>query len=493
MTLHEKHRDWLAERALDPALAEKFGLTSTQDGGGRFWLSVPYIEQGQVVNHKFRQVQAKRHRMDTGAPLVLWNHDVLLSEPVRSGQAPVVITEGEWDAMAAIQSGFPHTVSVPNGGPNEMTPGEISEENDAERYRFLWRAKAQLDAVSTFILAVDDDNVGRMLGAELARRLGPERCKFVTYPDGCKDLNDVLLNWGEGTVAGVLNAAKPYPIKGLYRMADFPRPPSLRSIPLNLPGAVDGPELVPGTLTVWTGFAGAGKTSLMVFVIADLMRRGVNVAMGSFETMVKPILETKVRAALLRCSDSDTGSPTYVSAERLAQADALINDRLSIICQDFSDEEHELTLEELLELCRLAVLRDSAQLIIIDPWNEIEHKRRQDESETDYTGRAIRAIKSFARQYGVAVWIVAHPKKPAMWGQKPAAPGLYDISGSAHWANKADYGAVIHRPNKESNVTELVICKVRMGLPGREQTLKLEWQWTNSTYLARSPGHGDEA
>ena len=127
-----------------------------------------------------------------------------------------------------------------------------------------------------------------------------------------------------------------------------------------------------------------------------------------------------------------------MSAERLADADALIENRYRVICQDFADEDHELTLEKLLELCRITVLRDGARLIIIDPWNEIEHKRRKNENETDYTGRSIRALKAFARAYNVALWVVAHPKKPMTFGQKPAAPGLYDISGSAHWANKAD-------------------------------------------------------
>lgn len=484
MSLHDKHKDWLEARGIDAALAEKFGLITTRDAAGKSWLTVPYVEHGKTLNHKYRKTMEKKHRMDGGAPLLLWNHDALLSDPVQNGQARVVITEGEWDALSALQSGFPYTVSVPNGGPKDPHRGEITEENDAERYRFLWRAKAILDPVCGFVLAVDDDDVGRLLAAELARRLGPERCFFVRYPDGCKDLNEVLDRHGEGAVALVLNSAKPYPVRGLYRFSDFPDPPALRSFPLNLPGADRAPELVPGTLTVWTGFAGSGKTSLMVFVIADLLRRGINVAMGSFETQIKPILQTKLRATLLRCSDKDTTQPQFVAPERVMEADQLLEERFSILCQDFADEDHELTLEEMLELGRIAVLRDGAQLLILDPWNELEHKRRPDETETDYTSRAIRAIKAFARAYDIAVWIVAHPKKPMTFGQKPAAPGLYDISGSSHWANKADYGVVIHRPDKQSTVTEVIVCKVRMGLPGREQTIKLDWQWTDSTYVS---------
>jgi twinkle protein len=479
MTIHEKHIEWLSGRAIDSVLAEKLGLSTTSDGGG-YWLSIPYLEHGRVINHKFRQAREKRHRMDSGAPLTFWNHDCLLSEPVQSGQAAVVITEGEWDAIAAIQSGFPHTLSVPNGAPKDPTQGPIDEQNDAERFRYLWRAKDLLDHVSTFLIAVDNDDVGRILALELVRRLGAERCRFVTYPDDCKDLNDVLKLHGEGAVARVLNEARAYPVKGLYRLSDFPEPPEVQSIALGIPGKPDCIELVPGTLTVWTGFAGAGKTSLMMFIISNLLQRGINVALGSFETQVKPILQNKLRAAILREYEKN------LTPSRLPAVDLMLDRQFVIMCQDMADEEHELTLEEILDMCRVAVLRDGVRLIILDPWNELEHKRRQDESETDYISRAIRAIKSFARLYNVAFWIVAHPKKPQMWGQKPSAPGLYDISGSAHWANKADYGAVIHRPNKESNQVELIICKVRMGLPGREQTFRLEWNWSTSSYSAVS-------
>ncbi|WP_198351060.1 AAA family ATPase [Flavisphingomonas formosensis] len=481
MQIHPKHVEWLEARSLSAELAVDLGLTSIERGG-KHWLTVPYLEHGKVVNHKYRLTGAKRHMMDSGAPLCLWNHDVLLSEEVRNGAA-VVITEGEWDAIAAIQSGFHPSVSVPNGGPDQAHKGEISEENDAERYRFIWRAKALLDEVKTFILAVDGDHVGRILAAELARRLGPERCRFVTYPDGCKDLNEVLEAHGEGGVARVLNSAKPYPVKGLYRLSDFPEPPPLETVNLGIPGMDDPPMLVMGTLTVWTGFAGAGKTSLLVFVIGQLLRRGIRIALGSFETLVKPILQTKLRATLLACSDKDVDNRNFVSAERLAEVDAMLEERVVIISQDIADEEHELTLEELLEDFRISAIRDATRLFIVDPWNEIEHKRRPEESETDYTGRAIRALKAFARLYNVAVWIVAHPKKPMQWGQRPVAPGLYDVSGSAHWANKADYGFVIDRPNKELPVTELACTKVRMGLPGREQTIKLEWHWRYSNYL----------
>ena len=41
------------------------------------------------------------------------------------------------------------------------------------------------------------------------------------------------------------------------------------------------------------------------------------------------------------------------------------------------------------------------------------------------------------------------------------APSLY-----WHFANKADYGLVYHRPDKTVNEASLAVVKVRMGLPG---------------------------
>ena len=52
-------------------------------------------------------------------------------------------------------------------------------------------------------------------------------------------------------------------------------------------------------------------------------------------------------------------------------------------------------------------------------------------------------IKNFAKTNSVHVWLVAHPRQMQAW--KGAAPTLYDISGSAHFNNKADVGIVVHR------------------------------------------------
>lgn len=483
--LHQPHMDWIEARGIDVELASRFGLSTTSDGG-KHWLSVPYIERGQTINHKHRMTSAKRHRMDEGAPLTLWNHDTLVDcDP----NVPLVITEGEWDALTAIHCGKWHAVSVPNGAPgeNEESVPDPTPENDRTRYAYLWRSRELLDRVQTIVLATDADGPGRKLCQELARRLGPERCKFVVYPDDCKDLNDVLLKHGAATVTRVIDGAKPYPIKGLYRIDDFPEPPEMEARSLGLPYLDEFWRLVPGTFSVVTGYPGHGKTSFILWLIAHQLRVGVNVALGSFETLVKPILQRRLRACLIGCGEY------ALPAASLPEADRILAERLTIIAHNIDEPDEEMTLEELIENARIAVIRDGVKLLVIDPWNEIEHKRRSDESETDYTGRAIRALKAFAKAYECAVWLVAHPRKPMVDGVKPKPPGLYDIAGSANFANKADYGISVHRPNPDKNVSEILIRKVRMGLPGKMGTVEAEWRARESKYIAYPPETAESA
>jgi twinkle protein len=466
--LHPRHAAWIEARGISADLASKLGLVTVNENGAA-WLAVPYVERGRTVNHKYRLTSEKRHRMDPDAPLILWNHDCLLEE----SDQPLVICEGEWDAMTALQLGW-RAVSVPNGAPSQAT----DDPANAKRYEFLWRARDLLNRVPRIVLATDDDEAGRALRTDLIALLGADRCSFVEYPFPAKDLNEILNENGPDAVHKALREAQKVPIRGLYRLTEFPKPSPVVTLPLGVPVLSELLPIVPATLTVLTGYAGQGKTSLTVAIVASLISHNIPVTIGTFETMPRPILERKLRAALLETAESSLDS---IDPKRLAQADELIADNLAIIAQMVGEDE-EMSLDDVLEFARIAAVRDGCKVLILDPWNEIEHKRRRDESETEYANRAIRAIKHFMRAYNVAVWIVAHPSKPDGGNTKLGIPGLYSISGSAAWANKADYGVVYTRPDKETNVAKIHVTKVRMGLPGREGVAEVQYDWRISAF-----------
>ncbi len=470
MTMHERHRQWIEARGLDPDLAEKLGLV-TVNRDGKNWLSIPYFEDGKAVNHKYRLTSEKDHRMDPGAPLALWNADCLNDPRLRGGQAPLVITEGEWDAIAAIQAGIPFAVSVPNGAPGKPT----EDIETAKRYEWVDRHADALAGIKEFVIAADADQAGYNLAADLVALLGAERCRFIDYPFPCKDLNEVLQEFGPARVAECITTAKNYPVKGLYRASDFPEKGEVRSYSIGVAPIHDMLAIVPGTLTVLTGYANSGKSTLMNAIVGHAMKQHFAVCVASFETDVKPILIDGLRMAILQC-----GKHELPNHPDMPFADKLIDERLAIISQTV-DEDMEMDLDEFLRLARLAVVRHGVKMIVLDPWNEMEHKRRRDETETDYIGRAIRAIKRFAKVNDVAFWIVAHPTKPMPGVNK--MPGLYDISGSANWANKPDYGLVYHRPRFDENMAEIAVTKVRMGMPGRRGSVKTTYDFRTSEFV----------
>jgi twinkle protein len=192
---------------LDPALAEKFGISTKREGGAN-WIAVPYVERGQVDQPQVPAGVGKAApdgRRGAADPV----------EPRRAAEQssqPLIITEGEWDALAAIQSGFSRCVSVPNGAP-QQSDGEPEE---AKRYEFLWRSKDLLDKVERIHHCDRQRRAGRILAADLARWFGPERCKFIEYPEaaGTKDLNEVLLSYGARRGARVLDSRQALPGQG---------------------------------------------------------------------------------------------------------------------------------------------------------------------------------------------------------------------------------------------------------------------------------------
>jgi twinkle protein len=89
------------------------------------------------------------------------------------------------DALSLVQAGFMNVVSVPDGA-----PASGSNPTD-KKFSYLLSAEEHLMNAETIILCTDSDSAGKFLRDELSRRIGREKCFRITYPDGCKDMNDV--------------------------------------------------------------------------------------------------------------------------------------------------------------------------------------------------------------------------------------------------------------------------------------------------------------
>lgn len=433
MALSERHLKILTEeRGLDAELLVRLGVDES-DRLGSDCVVIPFFENGSVVNRKYRTIAGeKRFSQDAGARKVFWNVDVI-ADPTLAKE-PLIITEGEFDAMAAIQAGFPRAVSVPDGAPAER----IGDNPDSAKYSFLDNAPQALADVHEIVLAVDGDGPGTNLLHDLALRLGKARCKWVKYPKGCKDLNDALRTYGQRGVIQTLGRAQWYAVPGVYRMSELPPLPEKRAYRIGLPVLDDHYRLRLGDLTVITGIPGHGKSTFINEICCQMAAGHDWPAMfASFEQPPQTDHRRNLRTWFNR------KRVVYQSPEELDAADAWIERMFSFVSPS---EDDDATLEWLLERCSTAIIRHGAKIIVIDPWNEIEHVRPPDMSMTEYTGFAIKQFRRLARKHLVHVIVAAHPTKQKKLDNGDfAIPTLYDIADSAHWYNKSEVGIVVHR------------------------------------------------
>jgi twinkle protein len=106
-----------------------------------------------------------------------------------------------------------------------------------------------------------------------------------------------------------------------------------------------------------------------------------------------------------------------------------------------------------------AVIRHGVNMLVIDPWTEIDLQLSGGTSETEAVRIYIAAMRRFAVRFHVHVAILAHPRKPPEWGGKRKMPDGYDISGSAHFVNRCDLGVSVEADQSLENVSNVRVWK----------------------------------
>lgn len=409
----------------------------------------PYLCNGEEVNAKYRAT-GKKFYQKYGGYKTFWNCDVLDEPCLKDGSVSLIITEGEMDALAVIECGIPYVVSVPDGAPppvvNARQDEAIEPEHDT-KYGYIFNNWDALKPIRTIIIATDNDEPGRRLADELVRRLGRVRCRFVSYPVGCKDFNEVLLQHGADEVNQVLRYAQPYPLSGVYTFAELPPEPALNPLSTGW-GRLDQylKPSIPAFMVV-TGTAGAGKSTWVNQMVAQMsIEHNISIAIASFEMRINPFISDSL-LQVYRYKKGDNGAESW------------LENNFAFIAPEPTKESDQYDVDWLIERATMAVIRYGIRILVIDPWNEIEHAHRKFESQTEYIGRSIKALKRFGREFEVLVILVAHPSKSGA-SKAPADITLYDISDSANFANKADFGVVIAQ-TPGSYETNVMITKVR--------------------------------
>jgi len=449
MHLDLNHAEWLEARALDSETAAKLGLYSVSTAHGGQALVAPYIRNGEAVNRQFRTTDEKKFWLEEGADMAFFNEDVL-RDPELKGY-PLIITEGWLDSIAAIQAGFPKTISVPNGVNSNL------EFVDSE----LGGLPNEID----IILAVDRDDAGAKLGKALLNMFGAARCKYLPYPKECKDLNDVTEKYGNEGVATLIEKAKCYPVPGLYKLSAYPDIPVPRTYEVGWTNMNQTLRMWRGEFMVVTGVPGHGKSLWTLNLISQLCEMHDHRAcVASFEMPTVPYVRDIFRVHL--AGQQDRNRFDYRVTDKWIEEKITFIDPTPMGISDLKTPD--ATIDWILETAETAVIRHGCDWLLLDPWNQIHHDIAGHGS-AEYQRQAIMKCKAFGRSMDCGVVVVAHPTKDVkMPNGQIRKPNLYDIDGSAHWYNAADHGIVIDRDTTKS-LMEVETKKSRHrsgGMPG---------------------------
>ena len=421
-------------------------------------VAFPYYRDGEVVNIKYRDGK-KNFRQVGGAQKTFYKIDDVTDT--------AIVTEGEIDALSLEVAGFKNAISVPDGAPAPTS------KNYETKFEYLDDEK--LDNIKTFILAVDNDEPGRKLEEELARRLGRERCLRVTWVEGCKDANEVLLKHGAEVLAQCINNAQTFPVEGLFSVYDIAD--DLNAIYEDgMPkGEATGWKNVdelysptPAQWTLVTGIPSMGKSEWLDALTVNLAEQSGWV-IGVCSPENQPI--TWHSAKLMEKHMKKRIK--VMTREEFEEGKDWLNQHFHFILPE------QPTIEAVLEKAKVLVKRFGMRGLVIDPYNELDHTKRKDGvNETEYISMFLTYIRKFAREQGVHVWLVAHPAKllKDKEGHYPVPDG-YSVSGSAHFFNKADNIVTVHRDKTNPKApSEIHVQKIRSRWLGRPGMTELYWR-----------------
>lgn len=416
-----------------------------------------YYIGNELINIKYRD-GLKNFKLYKGAEKIFYNVDSLV------GYDTAIIVEGEMDVCALYESGIKNAVSVPNGA--TLTNNNLDYLDNCIEY---------FEDKDIIILALDQDEPGQALQAELIRRLGAEVCWIADFDD-CKDANEYLIKYGREELAARINKCKPVPMEHVVTFKDIEE--EMRDFVLNgfKPGYQIGIESFDKIFSTYTsqfitvtGIPSSGKSDFV-----DMMCVGYNknydwkIAYASPENHPTFLHAHK----LMRKIWGDMPTSKDFDNEKWLEVSERLNDDFYFIDMD------NYTLEAVLAKGAELVRRKGIKCLVIDPFNKVRSEDRQSDVNV-YTMDYLSKIEVFAKKYDVLVIVVAHPTKMYKTPDgKIDEPTMYNIKGGGEWYDASYHGILVHR-DYEAKTVKAKVLKVKfqnLGENGAEAHFNWDWR-----------------
>ena len=458
--------EYFEKRKITKETVMSFGITESmewmpQDQKEHRVICFNYFLDGELINIKFKTAD-KKFKMVKDARKIPYNVDSI------KDSSYVVICEGEEETMVWYQSDI-KAISVPNGASkNNNNLDWLDSTYDLFEGKIIY-------------LATDNDEPGRKLQSDIARRFSSHDVRIIEFPEKEKDANDCLKRYGQDFINRLFETAKPLPVAEISSALDY-----LSTIQsyhkdgypigslVNMSETDEHISWNRGELGVVTGIPGSGKSTWLDYMFIRLAHLK-NWKFGVFSPEnVAPLKITRMSEQLL-------GKPlSSMNSKEIEQA-------IQIISKHFwfynVETLEDYTLTNLLRLGEMLIKRNGIDCLLLDPFNYIENDSSE-ESSNDRIGILLRNLKKFAVKNNVLVVLVAHPRKMDKSSAGYNVPRLYDISGSHHFFNVPDWGLAVHRSfqDGQKDPVEVHIQKIKWHFRGKLGRVDYEFNRDSGQY-----------
>jgi twinkle protein len=446
-TTSENVYNWFSARSIEKETVDKFKVTYSKEKFPQHnWeerpsIGYPYYLNGMLVNYKFK-TRDKDFKMVKDAQKVPFNIDSVRDKDY------FILVEGEEECMVWDQCGFSSVISCPNGA---------TEKNN--NLEWLDGVYSLLEGKKIYI-ATDNDNPGRKLRDDFARRFDPADVFIIEYP--LKDANDTLLGHEAGIFKALFDGAKPVPMPEVIEaseLLDIVKGYRDNGYPI---GSKLGLRLTDNYLSwnrkefqLLTGVPNMGKTTFLMYCMLRL-----SVLDGWKWAVFSPEHTPSLTAAKM-CEQFLNKSISQMTEAELEYGFAFINNHFFFYNTDRLDS---YSLSHLLGIAKSMVRRYGVDGIVFDPFTHIENDQDGD-SNTDRIGRMLTKMSQFTRLHDVHITLVAHPRKMEKRGDEYEVPRPYDIAGSNNFFNTPDVCLCVHL-NYATSITSLHVQKVKLNFRG---------------------------
>lgn len=238
-----------------------------------------------------------------------------------------------------------------------------------------------------------------------------------------------------------------------------------------------------GQWSIVTGFSGSGKSTWLDNLLVNIAQNeGWKFLICSPENLpierhIASLMEIYSGKKFGQVSELNPNVPAraFMTDDEHQSAYAFVVDHFYFI----DPPDVDFTVEGIIALATVVKETFNYDGMVLDPYNEIEHKRPVGMGETDYVSWVIQKFRRFTRHNDIHFWFVAHPTKPTRIAPKSVIDiedakkptfqraTLFDVSGSANWKNKCDYGIIVHRDKEIGSPSIIEVEKVRFRENGK--------------------------